>query len=248
MAGHAWEEAPVDFRPRGMGRLAALGRWLVRLFVIGALTLGAAFYLPLYRAHRALTVNHALVLDKSRALERDLARARSDLSRAQAAQAELETKNEEARSRVTVKTTHLDGALSAARAKLQRFLDRKIFSLALREERLVVSFSPAVVQGLETSPAPVLAARLGLCDIVTALANVAGTHAVDVMAYADSSVPALAAEASASARDVSARLANRVAETLESKCQLPAGRASAIVRGQPSTTSAKLELAVDATP
>ena len=245
MAGHAWEEAPVAFRPRG--RLAALGRWLVRLFVIGALTLGAAFYLPLYRAHRALTVNHALVLDKSRALERDLARARSELSTAQAAQAKLETKNEEARSRVTVKTTHLDEALSAARAKLQRFLDRKIFSLALREERLVVSFSPAVVQGLEMSPAPVLAARLGLCDIVTALANVAGTHAVDVMAYVDSSAPTLA-EASASARDVPARLANRVAETLESKCQLPAGRASAIVRGQPSTTSAKLELAVDATP
>jgi hypothetical protein len=248
MARPAWEEAPVDFRPGGMGKVAAFGRWLVRLFVIAALTLGAAFYVPLYRAHRALTANHALVLDKNRTLERDLAQARSELAVSQAARATLETVNEEAASKVKGKKTRLDETLSTARARLQRLLDRKIFSLDLREDRLVASFSPAVVQGLETSPAPVVASRLGLCEIVAALANGAGVRAFDVTAYVDPTAPALIAEAAANPRDVPSRLANRVSEALESKCQVPAGRAAAIVRGQPPTTGARLELVVGAGP
>jgi hypothetical protein len=248
MARSAWEEAPVDFRPGGMGKLTAFGRWLVRLFVIAAITLAAAFYAPLYRAHRALTANHALVLDKNRVLERELGQVRGDLAAAQAARAALEAMSAEAASRLTIKKTHLDETLSAARAKLQRFVDRKVLSLDLREDRLVVSFSPAVVQGLEASPAPVVASRLGLCEVAAALANGSGTHALDATAYVDPATPALGAETGANSRDVASRLASRVSETLESKCQLPAGRAAVVVRGQSSTASAGLELAVGAGP
>lgn len=245
MASHAWDEAPVDFRQRGTGRLAALGRWFVRLFVIGALTLGAAFYLPLYGAHRALTAAHALVLDKGRATESELARTQSELSAVQTARAALETKDAEARSESAAKATHLTETLSAARAKLKPFLDRKILALDLRGDKLVVSFAPGVVHGLETSPSPALAARLGLCEIAGLFTNEPGNRDVDVTAYADPAA-ALLDTSTSSAREVSAQLANRVAETLESTCRLPAGRASAIVRGRPGPTNATLEVSVGA--
>lgn len=245
MATEAWEEGSVDFRRRGTGRLAAFGRWFVQLFFIGALTLGAAFYVPLYRAHRALTINHALVLDRTRALESELARTQRDLSGAQAARAALETRNQEARSQVTAKATHLEERLAAARTKLKPFLDRKTFAVDLRGERLVVSFAPGVVQGLEANNAPPFAARLGLCEITGLFTSESGNHDVDVTAYADPAA-ALLDTSTSSARDVSARLATRVAETLESKCRLAAGRTTAIVRGRPGPTNATLELSVDA--
>jgi hypothetical protein len=245
MASHAWEEAPVDFRQRGTGRLASLGRWFVHLLLIGALTLGTAFYLPLYRAHRALAANHEMVLEKTRALETDLTQTRSELAAARAARVALETKNEEARSQATAKTSRLAELLSTARVKLKPFLDRKLFSVGLRGEKLVVSFSPAVVQGLDTSAPPILAARLGLCEIAGLVANEPGSHGIDVTAYADPAA-ALLDTSTASARDVSSRLANRAVETLESKCRLPPGRATAIVRGRLGPTNATLEVSLDA--
>ncbi|HEX7668258.1 MAG TPA: hypothetical protein VF395_01680 [Polyangiaceae bacterium] len=244
MATQAWEEAAVDFKGRGTGRLAALGRWFVHLSLIGALTAGTAFYLPLYRAHRALTANHALALDRTRVLESDLTRTQKELSAVRAARAELENRNEEARSQTTARATHLAEALATARAKLKPFLDRKVLVVDLRGDKLVVSFAPGVVQGLETSNAPAFAARLGLCEITGLFTNESGNDDVDVTAYADPAA-ALLDTPTSSARDVSARLANRIAETLESKCRFPAGRATAIVRGRPGPTNATLELSVD---
>ena len=46
------------------------------LLVIGGLTLGGAFYLPLYRAHKELTHSYGTLSQNSKALEQSGRRAR----------------------------------------------------------------------------------------------------------------------------------------------------------------------------
>src|SRR5689334_19991556 len=87
MTRQAWEstaDGELGFRSSGGGFLSSLSWWLLGLIVLGALTAGAAYYVPLHRAHRALSERYAALQKRTDVQDSELRRLKAALSTVEA--------------------------------------------------------------------------------------------------------------------------------------------------------------------
>src|SRR5689334_14960416 len=91
MARKAWENVEASGAyPARQG--AGFWAWVVRLLAIAGATLAAAFYWPLYRAHRELAAEYASLNQRAQHLEREIGAIRTELGATRAKRDELEAR------------------------------------------------------------------------------------------------------------------------------------------------------------
>jgi hypothetical protein len=218
MARQAWESTVDDefsLRSSGSGFLVTLSRWLLGLVIVGALTAGAAYYLPLLRAHRALSERYVAMQKRTDVQDGELRRLKASLAGVEADRQRLK----EERSQLLAK----ERADKERDAKLRDVLSTKLagfskahLSVVAREGAVAVMVSPAVVrmQGAELSDA----GRSNLCSIVKAMSS------VGPLSYRLGAYVAHAAATAPGPREEAAGRATNVAKALEEDCAVPGTR------------------------
>jgi hypothetical protein len=228
MAKQAWQNAlsDPDFGAASYGqRPSAVGaffRWLLGLLTIGALTLGGAYYLPLYRAHKALTHDYELVTQKHDVDTQNIARLQTELKAVTQARDDLSAKSgkaEAVQSAVRDRASKLQADVSA---KLAKAVSKGFVSVALRDGSLAVAFPALALKApdnVELTPA----ASAMVCEAVRAIEG-AGAPSMRVVAYASAAAPTATTDAwtSGSAR------ATAVVRVLGEKCRYPGDKVAAV--------------------
>jgi hypothetical protein len=192
------------------------GRILTALLVVACLTFAFAFYLPLLRAHEALTKHFSEVQTRVDAANKSATEARADAKELREKQQELEAKLKQAEEAKQPSASAGSPAKGALEAKLQKPLAKEQAALGSAEGHAVagLSLGYTLAKGkLAVSP-----------DGQAALCGVAGTsskHPIRVLAFADkkSIPPALAAKLK-TPLDYSGAVAALVVETLRDKCKV----------------------------
>ena len=205
----------------GSGRGASLGRWILWLFVIGALTLAGAYYLPLYRAHKELTQSYATLSSSSKTMEQTLSRAQTELTALKEHKDELEARVASTSSQEKAAQDRLKQLETRLTTKLAKYAKHGALSLSARADRVIVSLEPAEGR-LATTPEPTPAERAVLCDVAGATHS-NGSFNVEVLAYAE-------AGAGATTWAQAADRATLAAQTLHEKCSYPIERVAAVTR------------------
>jgi hypothetical protein len=231
MARQAWESTAGDelgFRSSAGGFLSSLSGWLLGLIILGVLTAGTAYYLPLHRAHRVLSEQYAALQKRTDVQESQLRRLKAALATAEADRQKLKDRQSLVAAR--------EQAGRERNGKLRDLLSTKLagltkprLSVVAREDGAAVMVPPRIVrmQGAELSDA----GRNSLCAIVKAMSAV-GPLTYRVGAYVAH------ADASASGpREQAAGRATNAAKALEERCAVPDTRILSAGFVQPASTS-----------
>jgi hypothetical protein len=219
MARQGWENALDDdmafARSSGGGFWSGLLRVLLGLFVVGTLTVGAAYYLPLHRAHKALTEQFAALSKRVdtqdtdlKKLKTELVAAEADRDRLEAAQGQQEARQKADKERDTklreVLTTKLAG------------FSKSHLSVVAGSQGTAVLLPPALVrmQGLELTEG----GRNMLCSVIKSMS------AVGPLTYRVGAFVSRTDAAGTGPREQSASRATNTARTMEERCAVPATR------------------------
>jgi hypothetical protein len=231
MTRQAWEstaDAELGFRSSGGGFLSSLSWWLLGLIVLGALTAGTAYYLPLHRAHRALSERYAALQKRTDVQD-------SELRRFKAALATVEADRQKLRDRQSLLAAR-DEAGKDRNAKLRELVSVKLagfarsrLSVVARGDGVAVTIPSRIVRmrGAELSDA----GRNTLCAIVKAISS-AGPLTYRVGAYV-----AHADASAAGPREQAASRATNAARALEENCAVPDTRILSAGFVQPPSAS-----------
>jgi hypothetical protein len=220
MARQGWENALDDdmvlARSSGGGFWSGLFRWLVGLFVVGTLIAGTAYYLPLHRAHKALTEQYGILTKRSEAQESELKRLKADLASAQGDRERLEAEHgqQEARQKADKdRDTKLRDVLAT---KLAGYTGKAHLNVVTRSEGAAVLVPPTLIrmQGAEVSDS----GKGTLCAIAKAMS------AVGPLTYRVGAYVAHTDAAANGPREQAASRAASAARALEEKCAVPATR------------------------
>jgi flagellar motor protein MotB len=244
-----WQDDPdlAGLRPRRGN--TPWGRILVGVLFVGCGTFALAYYLPLYRAHHALSDDHARLREKLESVEQTLAKAESDLKSVTAKRDELATSAEQEEAKRSKSSSDF-GSLKDA---LANAVDK-----AIKKKAGVVGADPsgarvALAAGQVFSPGKLDVSASGAA-LLCAVAKAGGSRALHVTGVAtDADVPAQLKTKYASAWEYTAAAAAAVAETLHDKCSVPGTKlyAEATDGSRPSSPafggsapSPRIELAV----
>lgn len=222
-------------RPRGrMG----WGRILVGLIVIGVITFVGAYYVPLYRAHTTLSLEHGKVSGKVLELEKSLTETRSTASALDTKLAALQTLQNERDSGKAEDAAEVERLHSELTDRLGRHAKKGGLSVGKDGSRVVVAITDTLVfspRKLDVSPP----GRLLLCE----LARASGTSRFRVRALGSEDRPSPPlSQKYTTAWSLAAARAASVAEILSSKCGVKSERllASAAPGARPSPAGSKL--------
>ena len=192
------------------------GRVLIGVLVVGCGTFGLAYYLPLYRAHHALSDDHAKLREKLEGVEQNLQKAESELKSVTAKRDELLSSAQEAEAKVAAHASDLGAVKDALAAAVDKALKKKAAALGSDAAgvRVAVAASLLFAAGkTEVSPAG--------AALLCAVAKAAGSRPLHVTAVAgDADVPALLKAKYASAWGYTSASVAEVAATLHDKCSV----------------------------
>lgn len=241
MAKQAWQSALSDdeLRLSALGarpaRARGLWRWLGRLFVIAALTLAGAYYLPLYRAHAALARDHESLVQKSETLQQNLGRAQQELIPLKAKQDRLEAQRRSTHDHEKAAQGRFDQLKTALATKLARHVSKGTVALTEHTGRPVISLPEHAVPDAETGK-PTAAATAALCDLAT-LVKGSGSFKLEVTAYAESNASSEPARPPpANAWTPAFNRAASVVQALGERCRYPTERMAAIAMARAPRT------------
>ena len=231
MARQGWESALDDdvlARSSGSGFWSGTFRWVLGFFMVGTLTAGAAYYLPLHRAHKALTEQYAALQKKADADDADLKRLKTDLASVEADREKLQAAQgqQEARQRAD---RERDGKLRELLTSKLAPYAKSHLTVAARPEGGTAVLIPAGlvrIQGVEiTDPG-----KNALCTIIRAMSS-AGSLSYRVGAFVTHADAAVAGP-----REEAASRAVNAARTMEEKCAVPGTRILGAGFVQPPTS------------
>jgi len=216
------EEMAAVNMSRSGGGPAALGRWLVRLLGIGALTLAGAYYVPLYRAHRELTTDFAALSQEHDTDAKSVADLKAQLATATATRDALQSKTGKADARATAAHAGAEQLRATLTTKLAGPASHGALAISSKDDHALVTFPAAALReadGVEVTPA----ASASLCDVARSVAASGATiRVVDYVA------PDVAPSAQDSAWVRASERGANVAHTLEGPCRFPASHLAAI--------------------
>lgn len=210
-----WQDDPdlAAMRPR---RRTPWGRIFMGVVLVGCGTFGFGYYLPLYRAHHALTDDHAKLREKLETVEQTLSKTEADLKSASSKRDELLAQEADREAKVSSRTSELNGLRDALVDAAEKSVkgkgavagvDATGAHLALPASQLLLSSKLEV-----TSHGTAL-----LCSVAKAV----GDKPLHVLTVAkDDDVPAPLKSKFDSAWDYAAAASAAVATTLETKCKL----------------------------
>lgn len=212
-----WQDDPdlAGLRPRRGS--TPWGRILVGVLFVGCGTFALAYYLPLYRAHHALSEDHARLREKLESVEQTLQKTESDLKSVTAKRDELAADAEQEAAKRSKSASDFGALKDALATAAERAVKKKagVVGADANGARLAL----AVSQVFSSGKVEVSASGAAL---LCAVAKAAGSRALHVTGVAtDAEVPAQLKSKYENAWEYSAAAAAAVAETLHEKCSVP---------------------------
>lgn len=222
MARNPWENVDADGVRRGVG----FGGWLIRLIAVAGVTLGGAFYFPLYRAHKQLTAEYASLNQRAQTLDREMGAVKTELGAIKAKRDELEAQRGMDQSRERASRELVEQIKTELASKLARYVDKGTMVITVFKNLVIVRLPTAVSQtGAKTEMGA--DARQGLCTLSTA---VSARGAVDLRVVARDAGAASEVDKTRTPWELAAERSATVARALVEKCQYPAEHVEATVR------------------
>jgi flagellar motor protein MotB len=216
------------------GKAGGTTRWFGRFFVILALTFAAAYYVPLYRTHKTLLTEYGSLGERVTAIEKDLARARTDLGVVTAKNTELMTRHQAQDTNREERTSRLLRLQTDLSSKLALLIEKRDLSVGMKADRLALTLPSGLTEvhdRTEVTPS----AQVTLCNVATAIST--GPFGITVVSQNDGeSKGAHSAWEAASARAATA------ARVLEQKCHYPTNRIATMSR--PGTEAARIDVEI----
>lgn len=210
------------------------GRWFGGLFVVLALTFAAAYYVPLYRTHKALVAEYTSLAERVTLIENDLARAKTDLRAATAKNAELTARHQTLDVNREERTTRLVRMQTDLSSKFAPLIEKREMSVEVRGNSLKITLPSALTENRDrTEVTPT--ALVALCNVATATAT--GPFGMSVVTQNDGE-----SKGAHSAWDVASARAATVARILEQKCRYPSDRIATMSRA--GTDAGRLDLEI----
>jgi hypothetical protein len=231
MSRQAWEstaDAELGFRSSAGGFLSSLSWWLLGLIVLGALTAGTAYYLPLHRAHRALSERYAALQKRTDVQDSELRRLKAALASAESDRQKMRERQSLVAAREQAGKDRNGKLRELVATKLAGFVKSHL-SVVARDDAVAVTVPSRIVRmhGPELSDA----GRNALCAIVKAM-SAAGPLTYRIGAYV-----AHADASAAGPREEAASRATNAAKALEENCAVPDTRILSAGFVQPASSS-----------
>ena len=229
MGKNPWEDSDVDLEAlrkgvRGKTRWSKVFVWVV---IIAGSTFVGAYYVPLYRAHKALVGEFKQLMEQRRATDEKLSETRRQLDQESKEKQRLKSELEEQASQAKAKETRLSAAASKVSDKLGQAVSKGDAKVDVEGEAVRVILENKLVFKPHTLTIPQASSKR-LCEIAQA-----GTGALRLTALAKSNEPpsVLLVGKYPTARALSSARAAAAAADLESHCQVPSHQleASSIV-------------------
>src|ERR1041385_2736419 len=133
MARNAWDNVDgVGSARPGVG----FWGWVLRLCVVAGLTLAAAFYLPLYRAHKQLTADFTALNERTQSVGQELGAARAELASTKAKRDELEARRGMDQTRERASHELVEQIKTDLASRLARFADKGTLAISIRQGRV----------------------------------------------------------------------------------------------------------------
>jgi chemotaxis protein MotB len=236
MARNPWRAAEDSdfgaFRPQ-RGRFAPV---LMGVMVAAIATFIAAYYVPLYRAHRLLGDQHRALSQKSQALSQKAQKLEADLEVASRARRELEAERLQRETASKAEGERLDRLRSELAAKLDRYVKKGSIALAPSAGVLVVALDENLIlvpQKLDVLPG----GRVILCDV----AKIAGARgAGPIRVFSTVGESAAVTKEYPTAWALSAARAASVVQTLSGPCSVGEPLLTAVGAGKTDVFAAAL--------
>lgn len=220
MARSAWEAELEGASGRRSGG-SKFGRFLVAVLVVGGGTFVAAYYVPLLRAHRALTALYGQTKNHAQAAEQKLTEAQAAMKTLSVERDGLKEQEQQRDTDAQSRQKHTDVLASELSEKLKKHFDKARLTLSTAGDRVNLSAAEGVLFAPgkdDPSPQGVLL----LCDI----AKASGSRALRVRASVAGEPAGAGALKPWGSR---AAVAARVADALAEKCAVPKERLSVAV-------------------
>jgi flagellar motor protein MotB len=211
-----WQDDPdlAAMRPRRGS--TPWGRILMGVMLVGCGTFGLAYYLPLYRAHHALSDDHAKLREKVEGLEQSLQKAESELKTITAKRDELQASAQDAEAKQSAHASDLGPVKDAIASAVDKQVKKKAAAVGSDAAGARVALAASAL--FTTGKTEVSA---GGAALLCAVAKAAGSRPLHVTAVAtDADVPAPLKTKYDTAWAYTAATAAEVASTLHDKCSV----------------------------
>src|SRR5690242_17516706 len=142
MARNPWENMDATGARHGVG----FGGWLVRLIAVAGVTLGGAFYYPLFRAHKELTAEYAALNRKAQGLDREVSAVKTELGATKAKRDELEAQRGMDQSRERASRELVEQIKTELASKLARYVEKGTMAITVYKNLVLVRLPTAVSQ------------------------------------------------------------------------------------------------------
>lgn len=228
MGKNPFEDMDPDLKAMSASMKPAAGpvRWgrvATGILVVGCVTFGLAYYLPLQRAHETLTRSFAQMQTQMDTANRGVKEAQAQTQEATEAKQALEGQLNELKQLDKARVEASRSATSALENKLQKPLGKNQAALASADGQAVAALSLSFL----LSPGKLDVSAQGK-EALCSVASAANKKTIRVLAVADkkSIPPALAAKLK-TPLDYNSAVAVLVAQTLLDKCSVEPARVSA---------------------
>lgn len=219
MGKNPWEDSDVDLEAlrkgvRGKTRWSKVFVWVV---IIAGLTFVGAYYIPLFRAHKALVGEFKQLMEQRRATDAKLAETRRQLDQESKEKQRLKSEQEEKASEAKAVQTRLSVVSSKLSDQLGQAVSKGDAKVGVDGDGVSVLLANNLVFKPHTLTIPQASSKR-LCEIAQV-----STGALRLTALARSNEPpsVLLVGKYPTARALSAARAAAVALDLESHCQVP---------------------------
>jgi hypothetical protein len=212
-----WQDDPdlAALRPRRGS--TPWGRILFGVLIVGCGTFGLAYYLPLYRAHHALTDDHARLREKLESVEQALQKSESELKSVSAKRDELQASADQEQAKLTSRTSDLSAVKDAMTAAADKAIKKKAAVVGSDGSGARLAIAPAQL----FAPGKLDPSASGgalLCAVAKAAGSSRALHVTGVAADAD--VPAALKSKYENGWAYAAAASAAVAAALHDKCSV----------------------------
>lgn len=208
-----WETDSPNFRGGGSFPWA---RTLAGLMVVVTATFVLAYYLPLHRAHEALTERHREAAQKSKDAEAKVTQLSSELEAVKRKRDELEAAAARSEGQSKSASERVDSVKSALTDKLQKLVKKGDAAVGAEGTRVVAAIATKALLGGPKNDVTA-GGKAILCDV----AKAAGNYPLAVGAVGGATTP------KTDPWTATATQAAKLAQALEEKCQVSAKRLTA---------------------
>jgi flagellar motor protein MotB len=215
-----WQDDPdlAAMRPRRGN--TPWGRILMGIVLVGCGTFGLAYYLPLNRAHHALSDDHSRLRQKLEGVQQTLEKTQAELKAAAAKRDELEASARDAESKVAAQSSDLKSVTDGFASAADKLIKKKAAVVGSDAAGARIGISA----GSLFSAGKVEVSGSGSA-LLCAVAKASGGRPLHVIAVAkDDDVPTALQGKYSSAWGYTAAAAAEVAATLGDKCSVPGTR------------------------